>query len=163
VRPPTGNLHGLCEDNDRGDNKLLPTAYKGIPLVTVTVDKLAELGPKKFANICYSFNKKKTKDHDEGGTIVGARLRGKKVLIIDNAVIAGTAKREAIDQIQKERGYSCWYHGGIRQNGKATSAERRRQCPYAQRYRRDQERIWHPFTFQADSQRHNWRFERAWI
>jgi orotate phosphoribosyltransferase len=82
-------------------------------LATATVDKLAELEPKKFANICYYFDRKEAKDHGEGGTIVGAPLRGKKVLVIDNVVTAGTTRREAIDKTQKEGGYGCWYHGAL--------------------------------------------------
>lgn len=83
---------------------LFGPAYKGIVLATATVAKLAELEPKKFSHICYSFDRKEAKDHGEGGNIVGAPLRGKKVLIIDDVVTAGTAKREAIDKIRKEGG-----------------------------------------------------------
>lgn len=79
-------------------------AYKGIPLATSTVDKLAELEPEKFGRVCYSFDRKEAKDHGEGGNIVGAPLKGKRVLIVDDVVTAGTAKREAIDKIRKEGG-----------------------------------------------------------
>ncbi|KAM3065552.1 orotate phosphoribosyltransferase [Clarireedia jacksonii] len=72
-------------------------AYKGIPLATATVDKLADLDPK------YN-SMKEAKDHGEGGNIVGAPLKGKRVLIVDDVVTAGTAKREAIDKIRKEGG-----------------------------------------------------------
>ncbi|KAA8573946.1 hypothetical protein EYC84_005489 [Monilinia fructicola] len=64
-------------------------AYKGIPLATATVDKLAALDPKIM---------------ERGGNIVGAPLKGKRVLIVDDVVTAGTAKREAIDKIRKEGG-----------------------------------------------------------
>ncbi len=79
-------------------------AYKGIPLATATVDKLAALEPETYSQICYSFDRKEAKDHGEGGNIVGAPLKGKRVLIIDDVVTAGTAKREAIGKIQKEGG-----------------------------------------------------------
>lgn len=79
-------------------------AYKGIPLATATVDKLAQLAPEKFGDMCYSFDRKEAKDHGEGGNIVGAPLKGKRVLIVDDVVTAGTAKREAIEKIRKEGG-----------------------------------------------------------
>lgn len=78
-------------------------AYKGVPLATATVDKLADLDP-KYNTMCYSFDRKEAKDHGEGGNIVGAPLKGKRVLIVDDVVTAGTAKREAIDKIRKEGG-----------------------------------------------------------
>ncbi|KAF4631396.1 hypothetical protein G7Y89_g6737 [Cudoniella acicularis] len=79
-------------------------AYKGIPLATATVDKLADLDPEKYEKKCYSFDRKEAKDHGEGGNIVGAPLKGKRVLIVDDVVTAGTAKREAIGKIRKEGG-----------------------------------------------------------
>ncbi|KAK3940624.1 orotate phosphoribosyltransferase [Diplogelasinospora grovesii] len=79
-------------------------AYKGIPLATATTDKLAQLDPKTYGQICYSFDRKEAKDHGEGGNIVGAPLKGKRVLIVDDVITAGTAKREAIAKIQKEGG-----------------------------------------------------------
>lgn len=54
--------------------------------------------------MCYSFDRKEAKDHGEGGNIVGAPLKGKRVLIVDDVVTAGTAKREAIEKIHKEGG-----------------------------------------------------------
>ena len=66
-------------------------AYKGIPLATATTDKLAQLDPANFDQICYSFDRKEAKDHGEGGSIVGAPLKGKRVLIVDDVVSAGTA------------------------------------------------------------------------
>jgi orotate phosphoribosyltransferase len=79
-------------------------AYKGIPLATAATDKLAELQPETYGRICYSFDRKEAKDHGEGGNIVGAPLGGKRVLIVDDVITAGTAKREAIAKIRKEGG-----------------------------------------------------------
>lgn len=79
-------------------------AYKGIPLATATAFRLADLQSTKYSQICYSFDRKEVKDHGEGGSIVGAPLKGKRVLIVDDVVTAGTAKREAIEKIQKEGG-----------------------------------------------------------
>ena len=79
-------------------------AYKGIPLASSTVDKLADLDEAKYGKICYSFDRKEKKDHGEGGNIVGAPLKGKRVLIVDDVVTAGTAKREAIEKIRAEGG-----------------------------------------------------------
>lgn len=79
-------------------------AYKGIPLATATTDKLAEMDPARYSQTCYSFDRKEAKDHGEGGNIVGAPLRGKRVLIVDDVITAGTAKREAIAKIRSEGG-----------------------------------------------------------
>lgn len=79
-------------------------AYKGIPLATVTTFKLSELDPQKYGRLCYTFDRKEAKDHGEGGSFVGAPLKGKRVLIVDDVVTAGTAKREAIDKIRGEGG-----------------------------------------------------------
>jgi len=79
-------------------------AYKGIPLASSTVDKLGQLDEKKYGSMCYSFDRKEKKDHGEGGGIVGAPLKGKRVLIVDDVVTAGTAKREAIEKIRAEGG-----------------------------------------------------------
>jgi orotate phosphoribosyltransferase len=56
----------------------------------------------KYESMCYSFDRKEAKNHGEGGNIVGAPLKGKRVLIADDVVTAGTAKREAVDKIRKE-------------------------------------------------------------
>ena len=50
----------------------------------------------------YSFNRKEVKDHGEGGSIVGAPLKGKRVVIIDDVITAGTAMREAIGILERE-------------------------------------------------------------
>jgi orotate phosphoribosyltransferase len=75
---------------------LFGPAYKGIPLVTTTSIALADHHQR---NLPYCFNRKETKDHGEGGNIVGAPLQG-RVLLIDDVISAGTAIREAVEIIQ---------------------------------------------------------------
>tara|TARA_B110000467_G_scaffold157175_1_gene171604 strand:+ start:369 stop:1016 length:648 start_codon:yes stop_codon:yes gene_type:complete len=70
---------------------LFGPAYKGIPLATLAASSLAE---QHNIDVPYSFNRKETKAHGEGGSIVGAPLSG-GVLIIDDVITAGTAVREA--------------------------------------------------------------------
>ncbi|WP_334166174.1 orotate phosphoribosyltransferase [Tepidimonas sp.] len=70
-------------------------AYKGIPLAAAVAVELARRGHNKP----FAFNRKETKDHGEGGTLVGAPLRG-RVLIIDDVMSAGTAARESIALIR---------------------------------------------------------------
>jgi len=65
------------------------------------VEKLADLS-KEHEKTEYAFNRKEVKDHGEGGNIVGASLKGKRVLIIDDVITAGTAIREAISLLEKE-------------------------------------------------------------
>ena len=76
-------------------DQLFGPAYKGITLVAATAIALAEMGH----NVPYSFNRKESKDHGEGGLIVGAPLKG-RVLIIDDVITDGGAKREAIELIR---------------------------------------------------------------
>lgn len=70
-------------------------AYKGIPLATATAIALADHHNR---DLPYAFNRKEAKDHGEGGTIVGAPLAG-RVLIIDDVISAGTSVRESIQMI----------------------------------------------------------------
>lgn len=58
----------------------------------------------RFGKLSYSFNRKEVKDHGEKGSIAGAGLNGKRVLIIDDVITAGTAIREAYEIIAKEGG-----------------------------------------------------------
>ena len=68
-------------------------AYKGIPLVAaVAVVLFAEHG----LSLPWAFNRKEAKDHGEGGSLVGAALAGKRVLILDDVLTAGTAIRESL-------------------------------------------------------------------
>ncbi len=70
-------------------------AYKGIPLAAAVAIELARLG----RNVPFAYNRKEAKDHGEGGTLVGAPLKG-RVLIVDDVMSAGTAARESISIIQ---------------------------------------------------------------
>ncbi|KAJ9624995.1 orotate phosphoribosyltransferase [Taxawa tesnikishii (nom. ined.)] len=83
---------------------LFGPAYKGIPLCVNTAEKLSEIDDSKYGDIGYSFNRKEKKDHGEGGMIVGESLKGKKVVIIDDVMTAGTAIREAVDIIKGQGG-----------------------------------------------------------
>jgi orotate phosphoribosyltransferase len=65
---------------------------------------LADIDQATYGKLCYSFDRKEKKYHGEGGGIVGAPLKGKRVLIVDDVVTAGTAKREAIGKIRDEGG-----------------------------------------------------------
>ncbi len=66
-------------------------AYKGIPLGAALAVELARMG----RNVPFAYNRKEAKDHGEGGTLVGAPLRG-RVLVVDDVMSAGTAARESI-------------------------------------------------------------------
>ena len=77
---------------------LFGPAYKGIPLAAVTAVALSE---QHGIDVPYAFNRKEAKDHGEGGTIVGAPLAG-RVLIIDDVITAGTAIGEAVDVIRAQ-------------------------------------------------------------
>ena len=70
-------------------------AYKGIPLGVALAVELARLGH----NVPFAYNRKEAKDHGEGGSLVGAPLQG-RVLIVDDVMSAGTAVRESIALIQ---------------------------------------------------------------
>ncbi|TAM38966.1 MAG: orotate phosphoribosyltransferase [Burkholderiaceae bacterium] len=70
-------------------------AYKGIPLGAAVAIELARLG----RNVPFAYNRKEVKDHGEGGTLVGAPLKG-RVLIVDDVMSAGTAVRESIAIIE---------------------------------------------------------------
>ncbi|KAI1386188.1 orotate phosphoribosyltransferase [Hypoxylon trugodes] len=87
-----------------GFDVLFGPAYKGIPLAAATFYALIKLDRERYRNAAYSFDRKEAKDHGEGGTIVGSPLKGKRVLIIDDVVSAGTAKRQAIDMIRAAGG-----------------------------------------------------------
>jgi len=97
----TAYAHAILDPANAFDfDVLFGPAYKGIPLAVATVQALATLGTDKE----YSFNRKEIKDHGEGGSIVGASLKGKKVVIIDDVITSGKAIREAVEIIRLEGG-----------------------------------------------------------
>lgn len=74
---------------------LFGPAYKGIPIAAATAVQLAE---RHGRSVPWCFNRKEAKDHGEGGSIVGAPLAG-RVLIVDDVITAGTAIRETMQLI----------------------------------------------------------------
>ena len=74
---------------------LFGPAYKGIPLVAASALALARVGH----NLPIAFNRKEAKDHGEGGSIIGAPMAG-RVLIIDDVISAGTSVRESVEIIR---------------------------------------------------------------
>ena len=81
---------------------LFGPAYKGITLASATAVVLAGQG----RNVPFSYNRKEAKDHGEGGTIVGAKLSG-RVVIIDDVISAGTSVRESVDMIRAAGATPC--------------------------------------------------------
>lgn len=70
---------------------LFGPAYKGIPLATATAIACAANGHP----IDFTFNRKEAKTHGEGGCLIGAPLKNKRVVMIDDVITAGTAFRES--------------------------------------------------------------------
>ena len=90
---------------DQGDlafDMLFGPAYKGITLASAVAVELARQG----RNVPYAYNRKEAKDHGEGGTLVGAPVRG-RVLIIDDVISAGTSVRESISMIRAAGATPC--------------------------------------------------------
>ena len=81
---------------------LFGPAYKGIPLVAAVAIALADAG----RNVRYSFNRKEEKDHGEGGTVIGAPLAG-RVLIVDDVISAGTSVRQSVNLIRASNAIPC--------------------------------------------------------
>ncbi|HEX3896172.1 MAG TPA: orotate phosphoribosyltransferase [Rudaea sp.] len=83
-------------DSGIGFDMLFGPAYKGISLATATAVALAQ---EHGRDVPVAFNRKEAKDHGEGGSLIGAPLRG-RVLIIDDVISAGTATRESLALIR---------------------------------------------------------------
>jgi len=93
-------------------------AYKGIPLGAGVSIELARLG----RNVPFAYNRKEAKDHGEGGTLVGAPLKG-RVLIVDDVMSAGTAARESIALIQAAGATPCAVAIALDRQEKATEVD----------------------------------------
>jgi len=85
---------------DPGFDLLFGPAYKGIPLATALACEYARRG----RDLPLAYNRKEAKDHGEGGTLVGAPLAGRRVLVVDDVLTAGTAVREALGLIRAAGG-----------------------------------------------------------
>ncbi len=81
---------------------LFGPAYKGITLAASMAIALARQG----RNVPYAYNRKEAKDHGEGGTVVGAPLQG-RVLIVDDVISAGTSVRESVEMIVASGAKPC--------------------------------------------------------
>ena len=104
-----GTLKALAEfyaqtllDSGVEFDMLFGPAYKGITLASATAVALAGKG----VDTSFAFNRKEAKDHGEGGTIVGAKLEG-KVVIIDDVISAGTSVRESVAMIRAAGAEPC--------------------------------------------------------
>ena len=95
----------LLQATERGElvfDMLFGPAYKGITLASAVAVALARQG----RNVPFAYNRKEAKDHGEGGTLVGAPLRG-RVLIVDDVISAGTSVRESMTMIQAAGAQPC--------------------------------------------------------
>lgn len=81
---------------------LFGPAYKGIPLVAAVSVALADAG----RDVPFAYNRKEAKDHGEGGSVIGAPLSG-RVLIVDDVISAGTSVRESVNLIRDSGAVPC--------------------------------------------------------
>ena len=92
-------LPGTDDDTSAADSVqvLFGPAYKGIPLVVAAATALAAAGG---PSLPVAYDRKERKTHGEGGALVGAEMGGKRVLLIDDVLSAGTAVRAALPQLR---------------------------------------------------------------
>ena len=96
-----GNCYAdAVESSGVAFDQLFGPAYKGIPLATAIACEFSHRG----RNLPLTFNRKEAKDHGEGGTLIGADMAGKRILIVDDVITAGTAIREALAIIREAKG-----------------------------------------------------------
>lgn len=88
------------EDGGPAFDVLFGPAYKGIPLATALACEFARRG----RDLPVAFNRKEAKAHGEGGILIGAPLAGRRVLIVDDVITAGTAVRESLRLIREAGG-----------------------------------------------------------
>lgn len=86
-------------DNGLETDVIFGPAYKGISLAALTA---AALYDEHGLDIPFAYNRKEKKDHGEGGQLVGASLKGKRVLVVDDVITAGTAIREVTTLLDAE-------------------------------------------------------------
>ena len=72
-------------------------AYKGIPIAVATSLALAKRG----VDVGVAYNRKEAKDHGEGGTLVGAPVAG-RVLMLDDVLTSGKAIRGAAELVRSQ-------------------------------------------------------------
>ena len=101
---------------------LFGPAYKGIPLATALACEYARRG----RDLPLAFNRKEAKAHGEGGSLIGAPLEGRRVLIVDDVITAGTAIREALAIIADGGGIAGRDRDRARSAGSASTG---RDCP----------------------------------
>ncbi len=87
-------------DNVKGNySAIFGPSYKGIPLAVATV---ASLFSEFNINTSYTFNRKETKDHGDGGLLVGKQLsENDRIILVDDVITAGTAVKESIEILEK--------------------------------------------------------------
>ena len=104
-------------DSGLAFDMLFGPAYKGITLAAAVAVELARLGHNKP----FAYNRKEAKDHGEGGTLVGAPVAG-RVLIVDDVISAGTSVRESIEMLRAAGGTPCGVAIALDRQEQATEA-----------------------------------------
>jgi orotate phosphoribosyltransferase len=94
-------------------------AYKGIPLAAITAAALYE---NHGLDIPVAYNRKEKKAHGEGGQLVGAELKGRRVMIIDDVITAGTAIREVVALLDEAGATLCAVVIGLNRQEKGKTA-----------------------------------------
>jgi orotate phosphoribosyltransferase len=105
--------------SDLGFDMLFGPAYKGITLACAVAVEMARQG----RNVPFAYNRKEAKDHGEGGTLVGAPVRG-RVLIIDDVISAGTSVRESISMIRAAGAQPCGVAIALDRQERATDGDK---------------------------------------
>jgi len=110
---------------------LFGPAYKGIPLVASTASALYMRYQRTYP---FCFNRKEAKDHGEGGTLVGAELVGKRVLVLDDVITAGTAVEEAVTLLKQANARLAGVLVGLDRQERAADSEQSAMQQLAKRY-----------------------------
>ena len=100
---------------------LFGPAYKGIPLATALACEFARRG----RDLPLAFDRKEAKDHGEGGRLIGAALQGRRVLVVDDVITAGTAVREALGLIRAAGGVPAGIAIALDREERASDADPR--------------------------------------